>query len=909
MTATASRRTSPAERSFRSATTSISSASSVGNRMKSSVKRRHSSKSSSTASLHGSASVASLRSVSASQSKASSRNRSVASHDTYSVGSRKSNLSTVSIRSQSSDDDDSVTPMRSSNTVSSRRSMRSTPSFQEQLELLSDKSQRSGSVLSGSGARASSDDDDSVTPMRSSNSVPSRRSTRSTPSFQEQLELLSNRSQRSGSVLSGSGARTSPRSVASHASHTSNHSRRSHRSSSSRKSSMSNSHRSTASTSSRKSVISRKSVSATSRKSGNSSRHSSTVSTEKFRRILEQHLQTDQSTNSNGEEKTSSLQQKGQAQLERKRYAEAIKSFTSAIRTCVSSQEWSGSDGDKSIKGMNWTLAMLHRYRCESLYEIGLYELAAWDARKALKFGQSDTNSDPTDNGLVLQGKMLSLLGYSLLRIGNSLRSAKKAFDGSIELTKEAINNTKILSESEKQSTSLDDSKRLLKMILEDSKNGLNEIGTYEKLEEQLKDSSRKGYIIDLDSILDITPGNTDLHVQKVKHLINRKRWFEVANHCEQMAAKASRYCDVGVFKGDLQDANPFPAMKLEELDPDYFTRRDIVVPQHLRVLPTAATHEAASLLPKKILPYYVTSLRLEDRCDAALLVGRFLRKTGASVDKIDQEWGKVNETIKLREEGNIFFRSGEFGRAASLYKQCLQVCSDTNTGGQINAVLHYNLGRCSYSMSQYQDACIEFTDAISIHSMYSDAILERARCYIQMKDLKKASANFNRYLTLVEGAREHPYPPPYKGSDCFFDMPSDVTYRQVEAVKAEMKDHKIDYNISNQKRNNAQLDFSSFTQKLNVMFTELCCRKDAHNQVVVNRQQQGRQDPPRYNEAEPRISDGSNRRSSINSRTPGTKLVRFIGDPPSRSASIRSRSSDLEVLQSEFDTKDGRDP
>mmetsp|Transcript_4830 Transcript_4830/g.7063 ORF Transcript_4830/g.7063 Transcript_4830/m.7063 type:complete len:143 (-) Transcript_4830:255-683(-) len=142
--------------------------------------------------------------------------------------------------------------------------------------------------------------------------------------------------------------------------------------------------------------------------------------------------------------------------------------------------------------------------------------------------------------------------------------------------------------------------------------------------------------------------------------------------------------------------------------------------------------------------------------------------------------------------------------------------------------------------------------------------------------------------------------------------MPSDVTYRQVEAVKAEMKKYNIDFIISNQKRSNAQFGLSSFTQKLNVMFTEMCCRKGVDNQVVMNEQPQDRQDPPRYKETEPRTTNGSNLRSSIssiNSRTPGTKLVRFTGDPPSRAASIRSRSSDLEVLQSEFDTKDGIDP
>mmetsp|Transcript_7979 Transcript_7979/g.16334 ORF Transcript_7979/g.16334 Transcript_7979/m.16334 type:complete len:800 (-) Transcript_7979:301-2700(-) len=796
---------------------SISSASSVGSRVKRSHERRHSSKSSSTtSSYHDSDSVASLRSGSAFRSKASSRNRSVASHDTYSIesGSQKSKVSAASTKSHFSNDDDSVFPMRSSHSVSSRRSNRSTPSFQEQLESLSDRSHRSGSELAGSAARSS------------------------------------------------------PRSVSSHASHKSNHSRRSHRSSSSRKSSMSNSHRSLAST---------------------NSHNSASVTSHK-------------STNSKRGEKTSSLQQKGETQLKSKRYSEAIKSFTSAIRACDSSQDWSGSDEDKATNGTDTTMAVLYRYRCEALYEIGLYELAAKDARKALKLEQSSTKSDHTNNGLALRGKILSLLGYSLLRIGNNnFESAKKAFEDSIEWTKDAIDNAKMLSSTGQPSTSLDDAKKLLKTTLEESKTGLNEIVTYETLKEELKDSSRKSYIMDLDSILDMTPGNIDLHVQKIKHLISRKRWFEVANHCEQMAAKASRYCGVGIFKGDLQDADPFPDMKLEELDPDYFTRRDKVVPQHLRVLPTVASREAVSLLPKEILSYYVTSLRLEDRCDSALVVGRFLRKKGDSVDNIEKEWQKLNDTIKLREEGNVFFRNGKFDRAASQYKQCLEVCSETNTGGQINAALHYNRGKCFYAMSQYQDASTEFTQAISIHSMYSDAILQRARCHLQMKDRKKASANFNRYLTLVEGTREHPYPPPYKGSNCFFDMPSDVTYRQVESVKAEMEKHRIADISSNQRHSNTQSGMSSFIEKSKAkLFSGLCNKKGVTNQVVVNKR-------PRQNGTELRITDGSNLRSSMNSNssTPGTKFVRFLGDPPSHAPSMRSSN---DPLRNEFDMKE-REP
>jgi len=721
------------------------------------------------------------------------------------------------------------------------------------------------SNASAASIKSPKSEDDSVFPRRSSSSVSSRRSSRSTPSFQEQMELVAARSQRPD----WSAARSSPLSITSDASHHSNHSRQSCRSRSSRNSSLSNSRHSL--------------VSAT------SSRHSSTQPS----------YHADQHANSpRGKKASSSLQQQGRTQLESKRFSEAIKSFTSAILAC---------EYDGATNGSKMTMAVLHRFRCEALYELGLYELAANDARKSLKFEQSSTHTDTTallhsDKGSALRSKTLSLLGYSLLRIGIDLESAKKCFDESIELIKEAIDNDKNVTESAQRSISLDYTKKLLKTIIDESKTGLDEIHSYETLKENLKDSSRKGHIKDLDSILDICPGNVDLHIQKIKHLIKQKRWFAVSNHCEQMAAKASRYCGVGIFKGDLLDANPFPDMKIEEFDSEYFTRTDIVIPQHLRVLPTAAAREAAFLLPKEVLSYYVTSLRLEDRYDAALLVCRSgaLRKAGESGDN-----QKLNETIKHREGGNIFFRKGEFDRAASLYKQCLE----TELGGKMNAVLHYKRGQCFYAMRKYQEATIEFTHAISIHSMYSDAILQRARCYVRMKDMKKASANFNRYLTLIEGAREHPYPPPYKGSDCFFDMPGDITYRKVESVKAEMRLHKISPDTnSNQQHNNIQSD-SSFIRTLNTTFTELFCKKGVTNQVVASKQPTTREYSREY--ASPGNgrtttlrADDENLRSSLNNRS--TKIVRFLGDPPSHAPTISSSSA---AFQSRSVFQSGMEP
>jgi tetratricopeptide (TPR) repeat protein len=221
--------------------------------------------------------------------------------------------------------------------------------------------------------------------------------------------------------------------------------------------------------------------------------------------------------------------------------------------------------------------------------------------------------------------------------------------------------------------------------------------------------------------------------------------------------------------------------------------------------------------------------------------------------------------------------------------------------------MLHYDCGKSYYAIGKYQDATTEFTHAITLHSMFVDAILQRARCYVQMKDTKKASANFERYLTLVEGAQEVPYPPLYKGSACYFDMPADVTYREVELVKSEMKKHRITPTIDGggERQRNAVTasDVTSLLEKVSDALTELFCKKAA-NQVVV-----GKNPIARENGSTPtlRIASAaheSNLRSSMNSRTSttGAKSVRFHGDPPSHAPTVRS-STALTIFH-EYETR-----
>lgn len=119
--------------------------------------------------------------------------------------------------------------------------------------------------------------------------------------------------------------------------------------------------------------------------------------------------------------------------------------------------------------------------------------------------------------------------------------------------------------------------------------------------------------------------------------------------------------------------------------------------------------------------------------------------------------------------DGNSDQSNGSILKQASSYPVA---CARANAaGGKLHAVLHSNRAACFSSMGRNDDAIKESSHAIEIHSMYTRALLRRARCYGKLGQIDKARADFNRYIILVEGAHEFPYPPPNQGSSCYFDV------------------------------------------------------------------------------------------------------------------------------------------
>ena len=467
----------------------------------------------------------------------------------------------------------------------------------------------------------------------------------------------------------------------------------------------------------------------------------------------------------------------------------------------------------------------------------------------------------------MLHAKALCTLGYSLLRQGQ-LDEVLKSFEEAINIANEALEDAIDLPVSDRP-VDYEQSVMSLKETIQLATEGQALLSKYECLMTKLLDdsSNKREYLQVLDSLVEIAPALVEWHVKKVNYLISRRRWFAVANHCEQLAAKATKL--EGLFRGDLADIDPLPMgiPRLQELNRNVFVREE-ATPAHLRLLNPVEVCDAAFCMPSELLPYYLQSLRLEERYKGAMMACKALKDfQNSSSDNdftfLDNESDKLKKTMKLKEEADALFRDKQYAQACIKYGECMSVDNEevvsilrpasnwpvafnkTNkTGGKLHAVLHSNRAGCFVALGRHHDAIKESSHAIKIHPMYCKALLRRARSYVTVEQRDKAQEDFNQYIRLVDGARDNPYPPYNQGSSCFFNMPSDVSAKQLQDVKDEM--NSLGMQPIKTKREES-LPIRKLYSVLACLIESLCCKSSAVKSQVVVVQKQTEQRPQHW--------------------------------------------------------------
>ena len=304
-----------------------------------------------------------------------------------------------------------------------------------------------------------------------------------------------------------------------------------------------------------------------------------------------------------------------------------------------------------------------------------------------------------------------------------------------------------------------------------------------------------------------------ELHEWKVNALASLKRWAELGNHCERLAAELVKID--GLFRDDLSNLNPFPDVRpATSLKPDFFERNpeDVSDPVSLRILSPKAVCDAVIRLPNGILPLYLRSLRLEERYTEAAKAGASI-ETHMSNSKhkggrgnvpmawLSNERDKLRRTMSWKEKGDTLFRNGDYERAAEKYGTSLTIdnsdsssynnnpLDNEDAGGRLHAVLHCNRAACLMALKKYREAVKECTAALRIHTHYMKAMLRRGRCFARIRQYQEAIAEYERYIQLVHEARRSPANAANSNAACTFDRPIDITEAEYTKAKQELAD------------------------------------------------------------------------------------------------------------------------
>lgn len=362
-------------------------------------------------------------------------------------------------------------------------------------------------------------------------------------------------------------------------------------------------------------------------------------------------------------------------------------------------------------------LSLIYANRAASLLMVGAYEAATNDCKKAINF--SDKRKNITENGVAFVAKVYCRMARSYLKLGN-IKEAEANFNLALRISENFI---KPLDPEKCSSSELSVVEQLNRLI----SNATIGLGEAHRCQEAMNIART---FRSIDDVLEICPGLESLHEQKINLLIKKRRWADVALHCEKLACDAVKLD--GVFNEDLLPFKPFPVVEeAKYLKADHFANGKVCE----RKLSSNAVAEAVLRLPNSILPSYVRALRLEERYTEAARACTALEdlsKSSSPRIRLKQggrpefswlvaERDKLRRTVATKDRGDANFKNGDYRLAAINYSHCLGIDADigampNNTaGGRLHAVLFCNRAACYMALQKYRDASNDCTSALAI--------------------------------------------------------------------------------------------------------------------------------------------------------------------------------------------------
>jgi len=506
------------------------------------------------------------------------------------------------------------------------------------------------------------------------------------------------------------------------------------------------------------------------------------------------------------------LREEGKSYYTKKKYRDSTRIYTEAIRRYK-------NELFSHVCGTHHLLALLLSNRAAALLMIGAYEGAIGDCRNGINYAINPRDSSPDlmclDANPALWPKLHIRMARSYIKLGK-VDDADRAFTEAGESTtivqklQSGFNIANVkegLEQTEADAILGRTDVSRLRTVLEKGNTLFNRINTKTKVETAEATEALRHVKI----ALSIASGCYDLHQMKIKLLSDLKRWREVASHCERFAASNVKFD--GCLIGDLSSKNPFPGVAIAKyLTADFFgdTREDELNGAEMK-LDRKTSPDAVFRLPFPMMPFYLRSLRLEERYynseNCIEKLGHFISERASVAGQsmysrfswLSEERDKLNRTKTEREQADHLFQNAEYEKAGKKYAVCLLIDSVSNgsfyqlpsdgccAGGRLHAVLYCNRAACFMAVKKYDEALVECTAALRIYPRYLKAILRRSRCYSRLNRIREAETDLKRWLEIVQQGRKNTTD--VFLSACIFDGPRTVKAGEEKDIQDELDD------------------------------------------------------------------------------------------------------------------------
>lgn len=449
-------------------------------------------------------------------------------------------------------------------------------------------------------------------------------------------------------------------------------------------------------------------------------------------------------------------------------------------------------------------LATLLWNRAAALLMIGAFESAAEDCRNGILYVTDPRNTSmgvaSPDMNATLRPKIYIRMGRSFLKLGK-IDDADRAFSEAIA-SATAIQDFHLRQNIPGAHNDLENVKTNAMMVqtevgaLRARFIKIHTLGEFSTRETQME------CLVIVKEALNTASGCHELHLKKVELLAKLHRWREISSHCERFAASNVLYD--GCLIGDLSAKNPFPGVPVAKyLRADYFKdASEEYIKGVEKVLDKKSAAEAILRLPNAMMPYYLRSLRLNEKYfveeECILILDQYIKERMETTGEreyvlgqflwLAEERAKMEQTKIERGIADDRFGNNQFRVAAMKYADCLTIDSGAKqqyTGCRLHAVLHSNRAACFMMDHKYRDAITECTAALRIYPRYLKPLLRRARCYSRLERVPEAVNDFKHWLDIVKQSRDGKYNPVL--TDLVFDGPQTIKPIDVENVKAEL--------------------------------------------------------------------------------------------------------------------------